>query len=167
MNILTDKLLITKRGSNNFWHQRNDDLLSDRNISDFDASLENEFVLVEKDGSQNFRYLIENVSIKASVNGMVETGFDRYTLRARLEAISYTPYLLSGAGVQTIDSFVEEIVSNGSVTQLISTDKKIQLVLVNQAPQLKASWNLTAGILTITPTPDVGDIITISGITIN
>lgn len=88
-----DKLLIQKIGLN-FWHRRNDLPLSDRNISDFEVSIDQNFVIVELDGSKNFIYKIENVSIQVNT-GIVETFTDKIVLIDRLTVLGYTPYLNS------------------------------------------------------------------------
>lgn len=95
MNKDNDKLLIIKLGDENFWHRRNNTVLTDRNISDFEVSINDYFTIVELDGSQNWSYLVENVSIQIG-SAAIEKGFNRFTLKNRLTKIGYTPYLSNG-----------------------------------------------------------------------
>lgn len=90
---MDNKLLIFKIGLN-FWHRRNNNPLSDRNISDFEVSIDNNFVIVELDGSQNWVYKVENVSILVDTIGTTEIFANRLLLIARLQEIGYTPYLV-------------------------------------------------------------------------
>ena len=111
----TNKLLIIKLGSNNFWHRRNDSVLTDRSISDFEVSIQNDFTIIENDGAFSYQYLVENISIQIGSNGNIETGFDRYTFRNRLEEIMYTPYLVHSGFTQTqIDAIL--VLLNGGGT---------------------------------------------------
>lgn len=90
---MDNKLLILKIGLN-FWHRRNQNPLSDRNISDFNVSVDDNFVLVELDGSQSWVYKVENVSIWVDTLGTIETFTNRLNLIARLQQLGYTPYLV-------------------------------------------------------------------------
>jgi hypothetical protein len=87
-----DKLLIRKIGSNNFWHRRNDEPLTDRLISEFQVSIDDNFVIVENDGAQSFSYKVENVSVQID-NGIIESNFNRFSLTQKLKGINYTPFI--------------------------------------------------------------------------
>lgn len=116
-----DKLLILKLSSGNFWHRRNDLPLTDRNISDFEVSIDEFFVIVEKDGSKSWKYEIENVTIKVGA-GAIETFIDREDLRNRLVALEYTPYV--GGGGSNIDLQTLATLTNSATekTTLVDDD---------------------------------------------
>lgn len=153
---MNDKLLIRKLGNSNFWHRRNDVVLSDRLISDFEVSIDENFVIVELDGSQSWKYSVENISIQIGANGNIETGFDRYTFKNRLEEIMYTPYLVHNGFTQTqIDAILVLLNSGGTggsqdlesvLTRGFVTDKKITFVLqigfsTNESPYVTIDIN--------------------------
>lgn len=87
-----NKLLIQIR-EGNFWHRRNSNPLTDRNVSDFEVSIDENFVLVELDGSQSFSYKVVDVTIQVGIGGTIESFTNRLLLIARLQQLGYTPYL--------------------------------------------------------------------------
>lgn len=133
-----DKLLIYKKGLN-FWHRRNDLPLSDRNISDFEVGIEEDFVIVELDGSQNWKYKVENVSIKVDL-GAIENFTDRFVLLDRLKEINYTPYSKSFEIFG--DLYIEKEEKSQSVTTVAQTGS-INLPIRNKCSMISIEGTIT------------------------
>lgn len=88
-------LLIQKKLNGTFWHFHDGDAATRFNISDFDVDLDGmKFNIVEKDGATRFTYLVLNITVQdLSGAGTLEVFTNPESLRARLQQISYTPYI--------------------------------------------------------------------------
>ncbi len=145
-----NKLLIYTTGTV-FWHRHNDVLLTDLLISDFDVSINKNFTIVENDGANSYQYSVQNVSIKVE-NGSIETGFDRFSLEARLRQLNYTPFLKNNL-LSNIKPFLEitKITSDGQTNFNTQSNLVVRQVLLDRIELLQGdfTYNATSGVLSI------------------